>query len=212
MKTGRGKAVSICLSVLGVLVVLVTGFAFKDRVAEQWYLWKLDSDEPELRELAARKLGDLRSVRAVDRLKALLLQSGRKSDAYSKALGKIGAPAIPSAVEALHATNLRVRISAVEVLTGISYADETTIPTLMPILQSALTDSEPGIRVVAAATLKSLYRRSNTQQSDDERELIERILAKDWSSLFQSGGILLPAPPVQNQPPKAPQPGINPAP
>ena len=42
--TSKGKRLTYLTISLGVLVLLVAGYAFKDRAVEQWYLWKLESE------------------------------------------------------------------------------------------------------------------------------------------------------------------------
>ena len=54
-------------------MLLVAGYAFRDKAVEQWYIWKLDSiNEPE-REVATEKLAQMRSIRAVPKLARIFL-------------------------------------------------------------------------------------------------------------------------------------------
>ena len=43
-------------------MLLIAGYAFKDKALEQWYLWELESEDEEKRKLAAERLGENRSV------------------------------------------------------------------------------------------------------------------------------------------------------
>ena len=65
---------NIALTVIGVLALTVTVIALKRPLSEQWSLWKLQSDDPATRDLAARSLGEMRSVRAISPLVELLRQ------------------------------------------------------------------------------------------------------------------------------------------
>ncbi len=57
---------------VGAVVILWARFACEEKVLEQWYLWKLESAEEEERELAAKKLGEMRSRRAIPQLIEIL--------------------------------------------------------------------------------------------------------------------------------------------
>ncbi len=61
----RGKVIASWSTTLGVLVLLACAVAFKDRIAEQWWLYKLESGELEEQKVAVEKLAELGSVRAV---------------------------------------------------------------------------------------------------------------------------------------------------
>ena len=63
---------AIGVVVVGAMVTVWAGIAFEEKLVEQWYLWKLDSAEEKEQELAAEKLGQMRSIRAVPRLVEIL--------------------------------------------------------------------------------------------------------------------------------------------
>ncbi len=63
---------AIGVVVVGAMVIVWAGIAFEEKLVEQWYLWKLDSAEEKEQELAAEKLGQMRSIRAVPRLVEIL--------------------------------------------------------------------------------------------------------------------------------------------
>ena len=64
----------IALTVIGGLALSVTVIALKRPLSEQWCLWKLQSDDPATRDLAARSLGEMRSITAIPPLIELLCQ------------------------------------------------------------------------------------------------------------------------------------------
>ena len=68
----RGRRVTIGSVVVGAVVIVWAGFTFEEKVLEQWYLWKLESAEEEEVELAAERLGEMRSRRAIPQLVEIL--------------------------------------------------------------------------------------------------------------------------------------------
>ncbi len=66
--TGKGKRLTHLTISLGIVVLLVAGYAFKDKAVEQWYIWKLESEDEAIRVAAADKLADIGSVKAVPHL------------------------------------------------------------------------------------------------------------------------------------------------
>ena len=74
MKPGRGKRVAVGAGVLGLLVLIATGFALKDRIREEWYICRLSAQAEDARARAARALGKMRSQRAVPQLARLVAQ------------------------------------------------------------------------------------------------------------------------------------------
>lgn len=89
MKATKSKRLTHLTISLGVVVLVAAGFAFKRPILEQWYLWELESEEEQERKLAAEKLGELRSVRAIPSLIKILrgeyvfAQSGIKENEKS---------------------------------------------------------------------------------------------------------------------------------
>src|SRR6185503_3677405 len=102
----------------------------RDRLLEEYYLWKLGSTESEERDFAAVKLVELRSVRAVPRLLSLLRGEPRARSASSEktpgsgmvllmrewpqelpplcaALADIGLPAVPALLDELQRSGPR---------------------------------------------------------------------------------------------------------
>ncbi len=95
MKPRSKKAIVCLVIVASVVVLVVAGFALKRPILEQWFLWKLDSIiEPE-RGIAAAKLAQMRSTRAVPKLVRIFLQDDPPPDYSVRALRHIGRPAEP---------------------------------------------------------------------------------------------------------------------
>ena len=70
--TGKGKHLTHLTISLGVLVLGIAGYAFKDKAMEEWYLWKLESEDEETQKAAAENLGEMQSVRAVAKILQVL--------------------------------------------------------------------------------------------------------------------------------------------
>lgn len=68
----RGKLVALATAAVGMVVLVAAGFAAKDRIREQWYIWRLERGSKEAQVAAAEMLGEMRSVRAVPLLMAAL--------------------------------------------------------------------------------------------------------------------------------------------
>ena len=80
MERSRGKRVATCVGAAAVLVLAGTAIVLKDRIREQWYLYRLEHGDEEERERAAKTLGNMHSLGAVRILVRLaaggLLESG----------------------------------------------------------------------------------------------------------------------------------------
>ncbi len=44
---GKKKSITLFTVVFGVIVLLVAGYAFRDKAVERWYIWKLESEDEE---------------------------------------------------------------------------------------------------------------------------------------------------------------------
>ncbi len=80
MKPRSRKAILFLVIVSGVVVLVAAGFALKRPLLEQWFLWKLDSKELEERKTAAKRLGAMRSIRAVRSLVQILRDIAQTED------------------------------------------------------------------------------------------------------------------------------------
>ena len=74
----RGRSVAMGAVLVGTVVIGWARFACEEKVLEQWYLWKLESAEEEERELAAKKLGEMRSRRAIPQLIEILRHAPKR--------------------------------------------------------------------------------------------------------------------------------------
>lgn len=74
----RSKTIPISTAVLGVAVLIAAGVAGKNRIREEWYIWRLEKGDEQEQMVAAEKLGKLRSVRAASRLVAAFRMITRK--------------------------------------------------------------------------------------------------------------------------------------
>ena len=63
--TSKGKRLTYLTIALGVLVLLVAGYAFRDKAVEQWFLWKLNSEDEGDKKRAIEKLAEMGSVLAL---------------------------------------------------------------------------------------------------------------------------------------------------
>lgn len=61
----RGRRVAWLAGVLGAVVLVALGVAAKDRILEEWYLYRLEAGSEKEREAAAEVILELRSVRAL---------------------------------------------------------------------------------------------------------------------------------------------------
>jgi HEAT repeat protein len=130
MKTGRGKGVAIGSSVLG-LVVLIAGFAIKDRAVAEYYLWKLKSGDLFEREAAA---GRLRMT---------------GSHAVRGLLGVIADDFDPRSPRVGNCRKVSPWYLVSRALEGMGRA-------AVPALREALQDGSPGIRQAAADALRKI--------------------------------------------------------
>ncbi len=62
--TKECKRITHLTIALGVLVLAIAGYASRDLAVEQWYLWKLKSEDREEQRAAIQKLGEMRSASA----------------------------------------------------------------------------------------------------------------------------------------------------
>ena len=108
-KGGRGKRVAFTTAALGVLVLLGAGIAARTWLLEEWYLHQLAAGGQAEKMAAAKRLGELKSLRAVPILIDTLAKAATEDeedkelltflneDTYlAEALGSVGSPRCPS--------------------------------------------------------------------------------------------------------------------
>ncbi len=66
--TNKGRRRTHLIIALGILALLIAGYASRDLALEQWFIWQLGSDDKAIQVAAAEKLADIGSVRAVPHL------------------------------------------------------------------------------------------------------------------------------------------------
>ncbi len=118
MSRSRGKVLALSTVGVGVVVMVAAGFAGKDWIREEWYLRRLEWGDMDDQIVAADKLSEMRSVRAIPILVAKLEAEalakvhgffykgppeqylGRLGTRFKAALIKIGHPATLAALKA----------------------------------------------------------------------------------------------------------------
>ncbi len=120
--TGKRKAITLFTVFFGVLVLAIAGYASRDLAVEQWYLWKLKSEDREEQRTAIQKLGEMRSASAAPKLVELFREQntrrsfGRDDVGLREALVAIGEPAVPHLIELTQDRRQPVRSAAWTVL------------------------------------------------------------------------------------------------
>ena len=100
---GKKKNFTLFTAVVGISVLLVAGYAFKDKAVEQWYIWKLDSEDPGEKFRAGEKLAGIGSSRAVPKfIKFLHSGSVQEKILAVRTLGEMRSiEAVPALLETL---------------------------------------------------------------------------------------------------------------
>jgi hypothetical protein len=65
MKIAGSRRQRIFTALLGLAVLGISGIALRRPVLEQIYIWRLDSEDPSTRRLAAENLGEMRGASAI---------------------------------------------------------------------------------------------------------------------------------------------------
>lgn len=120
MKRG-GRTIALSTAAMAMVILVAAAILAKDRILEQWYLWRLEVGSEEEQADAAERLGELRSVRAVPALVAMFKKASWNSletirsdgsavaylfdpgrgQPFLSALDRIGKPAIGALLKAL---------------------------------------------------------------------------------------------------------------
>jgi len=125
--TSKGKRLTNLIVALGVAVLAAAGYAFKDKVVEQWYIWELESEDKAVRKRAANNLGEMKSVRALPQLMKLFRN---EASTVSHALVQIGRPAVPFLIRELDDQD-GDRTSAAGTLSSIGPEAREAVPALI---------------------------------------------------------------------------------
>ena len=81
MRRGKGKILAFSVVVIGLLVLALAVFGYRESLLEGWHIHRLKTGDEKARIEAVTRLGDLRSERAVPRIVALV----KTDDAYGRA-------------------------------------------------------------------------------------------------------------------------------
>src|SRR5688572_7231965 len=113
---GRGKSIAISTAAVSVVIMVATGFAAKDRMFEEWYLYQLNRGETDARCNAALRLTLLRSARALPAFEIALQDPDLNVRCYAAraicAVGQESDRAIPYLVNLLDLEDRRIRLEA----------------------------------------------------------------------------------------------------
>jgi HEAT repeat protein len=175
----KGKATALSVTALGIMTLLTLAVVMKDRIAEEWFIHKLQSNSEAETASAARNLGVLGSVRSVPGLAKLALWSaeyesliyldpelslisveGSESasfwarDEVLQALNRIGVKAIPSLLHELSSSSFETRLGAAFALGELGGEAKAAIP----LLELRCKDSQKEMRVVAQDAMKKILR------------------------------------------------------
>ena len=80
MPSPRDKTIVLLSGILGLAVLVTAGFAFRDRLVEEYWLWKLERGDEGDREVAARRLGEMKSTRAIPGLLRWVASAKRRPE------------------------------------------------------------------------------------------------------------------------------------
>ena len=149
------RRLTIVTGGVGMAVLAIACFVAKDKLVEQWYLWKLRSGDEHEQRTAVQHLGELRSVAAVPELLALFRTKNR-SRSFSpddqhlrRALVKIGEPAVPGLIELSRDHRSSVRSAAWSVVGSMG-------PAAVPHLAETLEQEDETLRAKALLDLGGL--------------------------------------------------------
>ncbi len=78
----RGKSIAISTVAVGVVVLVAAGFAAKDWIVEEWWIHKLQTGDVDEQTHAAKRLGELESIRAVPFLFRVIGEVSGKSGLF----------------------------------------------------------------------------------------------------------------------------------
>ncbi len=68
MRNARNKSITRWVVVAGLVTLVVAALAMKDRALEEWYLWRLDSEDAATRIAAAEALAEVGTKRSLPKV------------------------------------------------------------------------------------------------------------------------------------------------
>ena len=203
----RGRKVAVGVVIIGLLTLAGAGFAFKDKAVEQWYLLKLDSEEEEERELAAEKLGEIGSKRAIPQLIEIFRRSPKpthrgaiRSVAFSPN-GKLVVTALGDRTVRIWDAATGYFISGADIRSHYSARALVKIGRpAVPALMRVLKDNDEGNQLGAVEALGEIGPQARdavpalTLVLEDKNEFVRQAAAKALRKIqsIDSGGPLMP--------------------
>ena len=82
MRARQQKLVTLGFGVVGIAVLAGAAFVLREPLAEQYYLWRLESGDEEERKLAAEKLGEIGSLKSIPTLIAIFRRAPEQTFLY----------------------------------------------------------------------------------------------------------------------------------
>ncbi len=134
MKPARGRTVALATAALGTAVLAGTAIASREWIAETWWIYRLDSSDPEKQLQAVQKLGEMRSRRAIPALVKL-----SASQNVRRALIRIGPEAISAFLKSDPDT----------------YIDFDEDPDVLPVLVACLDHPDAVVRRSAIRSMEA---------------------------------------------------------
>ena len=116
MTARSARQLTTIAALLAVATAACAVFAFRGRIAEEYWFWRLLGSDEAGQKAAIRVLGERRSVRAVP---GILQVFPRYPGLSSHALVKIGKPALPAIYEALLSPGCRIKLELLAVVDWI---------------------------------------------------------------------------------------------
>ncbi len=116
MTAKSARRLTIIAAALAAAALACAVFAFRGKIAEEYWLWRLEDSDEAWRKLAIRELGERRSVKA---LRGILELMPKYPGLTSRALVKIGKPAFPLILEALQSPDELHRLELILLLDRI---------------------------------------------------------------------------------------------
>ena len=163
MKRPSTKLIVFSVTVVGIAVLVASGFALKRPILKQWYIWKLESQWKEERWAAARELGKLGSSAAEDWYGSKLRsvdEEGRK--AAAEQLGELGSEgAVDLLIELLRGEYSRPFYKErSDLISRRQHSSVTALARIgssaVPAISEVLADGNPRVRQAAAVTLREI--------------------------------------------------------
>ncbi len=144
---------AIGVVVVGAMVIVGAGIAFEEKLVEQWYLWKLESGEEQELELAAEKLGQMRSRRAIPRLVEILRRAPKRWFAF-QSFSSDWTRIVSTAViwDAVTGTELTTDVRSHYSFRALVRIGRPAVSALQPLLE----DEDDGNRLAAAVALNEI--------------------------------------------------------